>query len=495
MKDNGKKKGGYEILWWFADAVLIVAAAVLVYLYVPYKFLALGMVVLVGGVFLSRQAIRFIRQKTEQANAEREELLATLMSMSEVYYSMHLLDLKENTMVDYSLNQQKKQMPGTGRNASDTMRFVMQNTMTDEFMDYALDFSDLDTLPDRMQGKKSVYTELLAKNMGWIRLSFTTLEADENQKPVKVICTTQVIEEEKRREQTLLYKSNTDELTRFRNRRAYEEDIVELLKRPLEDDFVYVSMNVNGLKQVTDTLGHIAGDDMLRGAAQCMRQCFGNVGKLYRTGGDDFVAIFRAEEEELSKIKEEFDRCVRQWKGTLVESLSISRGCVTKREYPDKSLSEITEIAEKRMQQEKAAFYKDKGQDRRGQHLANTALCALYTKILKVNLNDDSYQIVAVNEKEKTEECGFAYTYSKWIEGFGTSGQVHPEDLEVFLKKTDRIFLSDYFRKGHSYIRILYRRKIGEDYKQVEMSLIPADDYARENQTLFLYVKTIEPPM
>ena len=165
MKDNGKKKGGYEILWWFADAVLIVAAAVLVYLYVPYKFLALGMVVLVGGVLLSRQAIRFIRQKTEQANAEREELLATLMSMSEVYYSMHLLDLKENTMVDYSLNQQKKQMPGTGRNASDTMRFVMQNTMTDEFMDYALDFSDLNTLPDRMKGKKSVYTELLAKNI------------------------------------------------------------------------------------------------------------------------------------------------------------------------------------------------------------------------------------------------------------------------------------------------------------------------------------------
>ena len=277
MKDNGKKKGGYEILWWFADAVLIVAAAVLVYLYVPYKFLALGMVVLVGGVLLSRQAIRFIRQKTEQANAEREELLATLMSMSEVYYSMHLLDLKENTMVDYSLNQQKKQMPGTGRNASDTMRFVMQNTMTDEFMDYALDFSDLNTLPDRMKGKKSVYTELLAKNMGWIRLSFTTLEADENQKPVKVICTTQVIEEEKRREQTLLYKSNTDELTRFRNRRAYEEDIVVLLKRPLEDEFVYVAMNVNGLKQVTDTLAHIAVYDLLRGSAQCMRQCFGNV--------------------------------------------------------------------------------------------------------------------------------------------------------------------------------------------------------------------------
>ena len=37
--------------------------------------------------------------------------------------------------------------------------------------------------------------------------------------------------------------------------------------------FVYASMDLNGLKVMNDILGHSAGDLLLQGAAECMKQC------------------------------------------------------------------------------------------------------------------------------------------------------------------------------------------------------------------------------
>lgn len=61
--------------------------------------------------------------------------------------------------------------------------------------------------------------------------------------------------------------SNRDELTGCFNRRAYEEDIANLSR---DEEFIYASMDVNGLKVINDSLGHAAGDELLCGAASCM---------------------------------------------------------------------------------------------------------------------------------------------------------------------------------------------------------------------------------
>ena len=86
----------------------------------------------------------------------------------------------------------------------------------------------------------------------------------------------------------LMYRSHTDELTGCFNRHAYEEDIVQLR---MDEAFVYISLDMNGLKTVNDSLGHAAGDELIRGVASCMKQCFAEVGKVYRIGGDEFVII------------------------------------------------------------------------------------------------------------------------------------------------------------------------------------------------------------
>ena len=255
---------------------------------------------------------------------------------------------------------------------------------------------------------------------------------------------------------------------------------------------MYASIDVNGLKVVNDEIGHAAGDELIKGAADCMRAVFGSYGKVYRTGGDEFVSIFYASEDQLKAIAEDLEAATIKWTGEMVSSLALSVGYVARQEFKEETILDIAKLADKRMYQAKSAYYAKKGVDRRGQAAANTALCSLYTKILKINITDDTYTIVNMDVSEQTKEKGFADTISGWLIGFGKSGQVHEADLDAYLKKTDLGYLSEYFKGGKTSISIQYRRKYADGFKLAAMDMIPANDYTAENQTLFLYVKNID---
>jgi diguanylate cyclase (GGDEF)-like protein len=155
----------------------------------------------------------------------------------------------------------------------------------------------------------------------------------------------------------LFYKSNIDQLTGLYNRRAYESDIAVYDDAAVEENLVFISMDVNGLKPVNDNFGHAAGDELLLGAARCMKRCLGPYGKIYRTGGDEFIALIFANEKQLRDIKKEFKTVTSKWFGKLVKKLSISCGYVTKLEVGDISIREMADIADKRMYEAKAEFY------------------------------------------------------------------------------------------------------------------------------------------
>ena len=93
---------------------------------------------------------------------------------------------------------------------------------------------------------------------------------------------------ERLEKEKLIYTSNTDELTRCLNRHAYENDMKKL---NLSEEWVYISADLNGLKQANDSYGHMAGDELICAAADCMRDSFHEYGKVYRIGGDEFAVI------------------------------------------------------------------------------------------------------------------------------------------------------------------------------------------------------------
>ncbi len=457
--------------------------------------IAVGVILTVTLVFFLILLIynrKISRNYVNEAETERDEQLSVLQSVSDVYYSMTLVDLTTDSFVEYSAQGAVKMILNNGGSAAEAMHKVMDATMLKEYKDYAFEFTDLSTLPERLKGKKYMYTELRGHNVGWIRLAFIVIDVGDDALPTKVMVTTQVIEEEKNREEALRYKSNTDEMTGLLNRRSLEERLRAIQDYPDEDDFVFISLDVNGLKIVNDTLGHVAGDELLKGAASCMKRCFNSYGNVYRIGGDEFCAIINANSDMLEKIKLDFEETIAGWQGNIVKSLAVSAGYVTKAENPSLTITEIQKLADERMYQNKEAFYNKKGVDRRGRAAAHTALCNLYTKILKVNLNEDSYSIVNIDEIEQEESKGYAPTISAWLENFGKSGQVHPDDLDNYLEQTTLSFLKEHFKNNNTSLIISYRRKTNETFKPSMMEIIKADDYTDNNQTLFLYVRNIE---
>lgn len=161
--------------------------------------------------------------------------------------------------------------------------------------------------------------------------------------------------------------SNIDKLTGCFNRRAYEEKLKDIANdAKMCSKLVYVAVDINGLKKANDNLGHEAGDELIKGAATCLRNCFKDYGNIFRTGGDEFVAIICCDEKNLEKCKETLDRSVGKWKGELNLSLSMSKGYAPHYEFPEMSITDLAKTADQRMYEDKRNFYIRSGQDRRG---------------------------------------------------------------------------------------------------------------------------------
>lgn len=323
----------------------------------PILLIILCLIIAVTALLAVIKSLLFIRK-------EQTEQLMILTSMSDIYYSMHLIDLENNSFTVYSEHNEVHEIVEEHgvKDAVMTMQAVMYATMSELYLEQGLEFTDLTTLTERLKDKKAIFKELLGKHVGWVRISFITLNRDSDGRAQKVICTTQIIDEEKRKEEKLIRESTTDKLTHCHNRRAYENELMHYADTLPGDDFVFVSMDVNGLKMINDTLGHAAGDELLMGAAECMQRCFGPYGRIYRMGGDEFVALLFASADKTEEIKADFEKTICEWSGELVTELSISCGYVTKREFPDATVKEMARFADERMYESKEKYYQLSGE-------------------------------------------------------------------------------------------------------------------------------------
>lgn len=154
--------------------------------------------------------------------------------------------------------------------------------------------------------------------------------------------------------------SQTDDLTGLGNRRAYNVDIETINNNPIEDDLVVILIDINSLKKVNDTIGHVAGDELIVGTAKCLNMILAEFGKLYRIGGDEFVAILNCSNEQLMDALKTLDHVVDQWDGNMVHELSISKGVVEYRENPGFTYKEMISLADQRMYDDKRNYYMEK---------------------------------------------------------------------------------------------------------------------------------------
>lgn len=91
----------------------------------------------------------------------------------------------------------------------------------------------------------------------------------------------------------LSVEATIDELTGIFNRNAGKKRIEELLTAEyLNEDFVVVLYDMNGLKWVNDTYGHLEGDRLLIFVAQNIKKRLKEPNFIFRLSGDEFIIVF-----------------------------------------------------------------------------------------------------------------------------------------------------------------------------------------------------------
>ena len=104
------------------------------------------------------------------------------------------------------------------------------------------------------------------------------------------------VTERRRAEEELRHRAEHDELTGLANRRRFADELHR--RRAREDPAgAVVIVDVDDLKYVNDSLGHAAGDSLLRAVASSLRSALEPGDFLARFGGDEFTVILEASAE------------------------------------------------------------------------------------------------------------------------------------------------------------------------------------------------------
>ena len=132
----------------------------------------------------------------------------------------------------------------------------------------------------------------------------------------------------KESEQKLHQLAYYDYLTTLPNRLYFQSYVKDLIKQNQLKKIAIIFLDINQFKQVNDTLGHDAGDNLLQLTANRLNTLTNHQLKVFRLGGDEFVivqAVNCQSEVELSleKIKKEFSSPFRVNEKVLYITLSI----------------------------------------------------------------------------------------------------------------------------------------------------------------------------
>ncbi len=139
-----------------------------------------------------------------------------------------------------------------------------------------------------------------------------------------------------------------DTLTEVFNRNKFNHDIENLKARKL-DSVGIAYFDINGLKLINDTKGHVEGDRIIKEAAKVIKSVFPK--QTYRIGGDEFVVIAKCSDEA------DFNNRVEDvLRGFSEKDISVSVG-VSWAENTEKIEEHLTS-ADNRMYERKKEYYK-----------------------------------------------------------------------------------------------------------------------------------------
>ena len=156
---------------------------------------------------------------------------------------------------------------------------------------------------------------------------------------------------------------NIDQLTGLPNRRAYETRLQQLRDEGLRLNMKICSFDLNGLKRANDELGHHAGDELIRGTADTLREVLEPYGICCRVGGDEFAAILNEDSPSADALREQLKARCAAFKGQYITAISLAIGIITVESAGD--IDSLTKQADHEMYADKERYYTETHIDRR----------------------------------------------------------------------------------------------------------------------------------
>jgi len=168
---------------------------------------------------------------------------------------------------------------------------------------------------------------------------------------IGIIGIAQDITSRKEVEITLRHESTHDMLTGLYNRAFFGEELERFARSRLFPISI-VTADVNGLKAVNDTLGHEAGDNLIRLAARLILGAFRAEDIVARIGGDEFAVLLP---ETAAVVAEEAIRRIMSCPEIVNGQVSIAFGVASAENK--NQIDEAVKLSDERM-------YKDKSEQK-----------------------------------------------------------------------------------------------------------------------------------
>ncbi|MGR3377302.1 GGDEF domain-containing protein [Salipiger abyssi] len=159
-------------------------------------------------------------------------------------------------------------------------------------------------------------------------------------------------------------RAYTDTLTGLRNRRAMDHVLQRLLR--VGEPFAVLHIDLDFFKQVNDTRGHAAGDQVLQAVARVMLDLTRKEDTVARVGGDEFV-ILLAGLTDVARLSELAERLIRRIERPISLDGSLCRVSASIGLALSQPDSESPQTAEALLEQADIALYTAKRLGR-GQH-------------------------------------------------------------------------------------------------------------------------------
>lgn len=195
-----------------------------------YVMIGLGVILLIGiAVYIT------LVQTYKDSQKQLELRKTTLSAMSDIYQSIYIVDLENDTLtaVYESEMEQSRGRPGH-LGASEQIRHLFEEDAEDAYKEVMIDLCDLKKLPERMKGRHSLAGEYVSKSSGWCSIRFFAMDEIEGRELDRVVFTVQVIDSEKREMEAITEKINRVERENMVNA-AFLKTLAEEIRTPVQN--------------------------------------------------------------------------------------------------------------------------------------------------------------------------------------------------------------------------------------------------------------------